>query len=275
MKLLRSFKPNPHRRGMTLVETIFGVVIASLLMLGTLNLYMTSATTTLTVGAQIAAGQDASNAVQQIIQATREAQSFSLPNELPSAGGAFVVPTGFTAGSLQTTLNGENIYTALEIVQPPTMAVTVANGAGLALAVAPAPLNRDGTSAATLLFYRADAGGVADAAAGQYLWAYSVQDGGASVNRAICKSVDTNTPNAVQFVRPYVGSPAVPQPYDVEVKVVSGYYSLTNGQQTSEETNGSNTSQISGKCVLMRDHANNVATGGTNESTNNNAFRFH
>ena len=59
------------------------------------------------------------------------------------------------------------------------------------------------------------------------------------------------------------------------MKIVSSYYSQVGGQQTNEQTNGSNTSQLSGKCVLMRDYSNSQATGGTNDSITNNAFRYH
>ena len=190
--------------GFTLVEVMFGTVLASLLLLGTMDLYLTSAESALKVSAQISASQDSSNAVQQIMQATREAQSFSLPNELPVSGGAFAVPAGFSVANLQTTLSGENIYTALEVVQNNTLSVTVQGAAGSPLAVAPAPLNRDGSPGQTLLFYRADPGGGANAVSGTCLWEYSVTDNGATVNRAICKSIDPNTPNAVQFVRPVV-----------------------------------------------------------------------
>ena len=275
---MTTLRPQTVRRrrpgGFTLVEAMFGTVIASLLMLGTADLYMNAARTTLKVNAQTSASQDASNSVQQIIQATREAQSFSLPNETPAAGGAFVPPPGFPAGTLQTTLGSETIYTALELVQPATLAATVQNTAGANVAIA--PLNRDGAMGSALLFYRADPNGTPDANAGTCLWEYGVQaNSTVTLNQAICKSLDANAPNAMQFVRPYVGTPAQPQPYDVEVKIISSYYSLVNGQQTNEQTNGSDTSQLSGKCVLMRDHANAVLSGGSNDSTNNNAFRFH
>ncbi|MBV9850327.1 MAG: prepilin-type N-terminal cleavage/methylation domain-containing protein [Armatimonadetes bacterium] len=273
MKRIRSARAAGRRaRGFTLVEVLVATVLASLLMMGTMDLYMTSARTTLKVNARVAASQDAANAVQQVIQLTREAQSFSLPSET-----TFVVPTGLPAGSYQTSLGGEPIYAALELLQPATTATTVTNTAGVAVPIA--PLNRQGAGAARLLFYRADADGTPDANAGKCLWEYSVQDSGASVNRAVCKSIDAGAPNAVQFVRPVVmiGSPptAAAQPHDLEVKVISSYYSLDNGQQTNEETNGSDTSQLSGKCVLMRDSDTSPAPGGATTNPGNNAFRFH
>ena len=61
-------------------------------------------------------------------------------------------------------------------------------------------------------------------------------------------------PNAVQFVRPLSASGDVAQPNQVEIKVISSYFSPINGQQTNEETSGATSSQLNGKCVFMRDH---------------------
>ena len=47
--------------------------------------------------------------------------------------------------------------------------------------------------------------------------------------------------------------------YQAEVKIISGYYSPINGTQTNEEGNGSNSSQLTGKCVYMRDHLTDAA----------------
>ena len=59
----------------------------------------------------------------------------------------------------------------------------------------------------------------------------------------------------MEFVRPTNGAtqPLV-LPYEVEAKIISSYYSPIGGQQTSEATNGTNQTALSGKCVLMRDH---------------------
>lgn len=272
-RLLRA--DQKRRRGLSLVEVMFGMILASLLMGGTMDLFMNAARSTLKVNAQTSASQDASNAVQQIILTTREAWAFALPNE-QAPNGSWASVTGFSDSSLSNTYNGENINTGIEIFQAGTQTVSVQNSANQTIAVSPPPLYRDGPATTTLLIYRGDSNQSADSTAGTYLWEYNVQ---ANTYLALCKSVDPNTPNAVQFVRPVVligqsQQQATPQPYDLEVKIVSSYYSLVNGRQTSEESNGSDTSQISGKCVLMRDYGNTVVPT-TNGNTNNNAFQAH
>ncbi len=280
----RLFKPQRRqRRGFTLLEAMVALTLMALIFTGTMDLCTMAARTTLKVNSQMSASLDSSIALQQVIETIREAQSFSLPNETPANGGSFVMPTGFTGANYSTTLSGENIYTAMEVAQSATAAVTVKDSGGNTIAVTPAAYNRDAASPSTLLIYRGDPNGTPDSNpsgstvrnAGTYLWQCTVSGAGATSGlRALCKSIST-APNAVQFVRPYVGNPAQAQPFQVEVKITSGYYSLVNGSQTNEETNGSTVSQLSGKCVLMRDHAISVQSGGSNQNSTNNAFRFH
>ena len=140
------------------------------------------------------------------------------------------------------------------------------------------------------LIYRGDPDGTPDAdplaagnpnpKAGTYLWQYRVPDNDASFNiakypanlTALCKSVATAS-NAVQFVRPSYG--AIAQPNQMEIKVISSYYSPINGQQTNEETAGATASQLNGKCVFMRDHFNG-STPPTNTGArfSNNVFQY-
>ncbi len=63
----------------------------------------------------------------------------------------------------------------------------------------------------------------------------------------------------------------------MEVKIISSYYSLMNGQQTSEETAGATSSQLNGKCVYMRDHCTAASSDTTNSGTrsSNNTFQYH
>lgn len=143
---------------------------------------------------------------------------------------------------------------------------------------------------AVYLIYRGDPDGTPDAdpagspilKAGTYLWQYRVPDNDASLNivkyaanlTVLCKSVAT-APNAVQFVRPSYG--AIAQPNQVEIKVISSYYSPINGQQTSEETAGATASQLNGKCVFMRDHfsgGNPQAPSNTGARGSNNVFQY-
>lgn len=145
---------------------------------------------------------------------------------------------------------------------------------------------------AVYLIYRGDPDGTPDAdptinlnpppKAGTYLWQYRVP-ADSTFNpakypanlTALCKSVAA-TANAVQFVRPSYGT--VAQPNQVEIKVISSYYSPINGQQTSEETGGATASQLNGKCVFMRDHfngSNPQAPANTGARAGNNPFRYN
>lgn len=153
---------------------------------------------------------------------------------------------------------------------------------------APGGLGVNGS--AVYLIYRGDPDGTPDANptgspipnAGTYLWQYRVPDNDAAFNAVkyaanltvLCKSVAT-APNAVQFVRPSYGT--VAQPNQVEIKVISSYYSPINGQQTSEETAGATASQLNGKCVFMRDHfsgSNPQAPSNTGARGSNNVFQY-
>ncbi len=148
-------------------------------------------------------------------------------------------------------------------------------------------LNVPGSS--VYLVYRGDPDGTPDAdptgssvpKAGTYLWQYLVPvDSSFNLVKyagnltPLCKSVAT-APNAVQFVRPSYGT--IAQPNQMEIKVISSYYSPINGQQTNEETAGSTASQLNGKCVFMRDHFNGSspqAPSNTGARTGNNVFQY-
>ena len=141
------------------------------------------------------------------------------------------------------------------------------------------------------LIYRGDPDGTPDPdptgnpnpKAGTYLWQYTVPPTDASFNptkypnnlAVICKSVAT-VPNAVQFVRPSYGS--IAEVNQVEIKIISSYYSPINGRQTSEEGNGAASSQLSGKCVYMRNHCtagSQQAPSNTGARLGNNAFQYN
>jgi type II secretory pathway pseudopilin PulG len=125
----------------------------------------------------------------------------------------------------------------------------------------------------------ADPTGNADPKAGTYLWQYTLPPD-SSFNPAnypnslvaLCKSVST-APNAVQFVRAVYGG--IPEQNQVEVKIISSYYSPVNGQQTSEEGSGASSSQLSGKCVYMRDHYTGSVDTKSSTQSSNNVFQYH
>ena len=140
-----------------------------------------------------------------------------------------------------------------------------------------------------VLIYRGDPDGTPDAdptnppnakpKAGTYLWQYSVPSDStfnlaahAKNMKVLCKSV-APVSNAVQFVRPVYG--AVVEKDQVEVKIISSYYSPTNGRQTTEEGDGTTTSQLTGKCVYMHNHCTAGEPGNPNAQHSNNAFQNH
>ena len=205
-------------------------------------------------------------------------------------------------GTLTTSANG---YTA--IPAPPGLRVLSQNGGfwqtkdgywqtnGGYSAASPITTQTPGglavAGSAVFLIYRGDPDGTPDPdptgsanpKAGTYLWQYAVPSD-ASFSPALhpgslvalCKSVAT-APNAVQFVRPYYAATGqLPVQNQVEVKIISSYYSPVNGRQTSEETAGATSSQLSGKCVYMRDHCTAASSNTTNSGvrTGNNTFRY-
>lgn len=228
--------------GFTLVEAAVAMVIMGLLFAGTIDLFLSSTKLSGKANAQVASSQDSANAVQRIIEKTREAQALRLPGD---AGFAPLAGYPALATNYQTTLNGATIDTALEISSPGTQSPSVLDTAGATQTVA--AYDRSSASGYTL-YYRGNANGTPNPVSGAYLWEYS-SPAGTTVAR--CKTLDTQAANAVQFVQP-TGSAT-----EVEVKIVSAAYSLINGQQTNEETDGSQTSGLTGKCVLMRDYSTN------------------
>jgi prepilin-type N-terminal cleavage/methylation domain-containing protein len=279
-------------RGFTLLEVMIAVPLAAMLLMGTIGLFTISTQTLAKTSADVFASADASNSIEHVIDLTREAQSFALPTE-----NTFVLPANYSLNNLSTVDAGETIDTAIELNLPPTLVpsnvgyqagdpaqISVMNSSGTILTVTPIPYFHDGASTAGVLIYRGDPNGAPDANpsgsnvvnAGTYLWECSVTGGMAATPTALCKSIAAAA-NAVQFVRP-TSNPdgtGTPEPYQVEVKIVSAYYSPINSQQTNEETNGSQVSQLTGKCVYMRDHLTQASTpSNANTQASNNAFTF-
>ncbi len=130
---------------------------------------------------------------------------------------------------------------------------------------------------AIYLIYRGDANYAPDPAAGTYLWEYAVPSN-ASFNPAVytptllCKSISA-APDAVQFVRAVYNG--VPEKDQLEVKIISSYYSPINGQQTNEEGSGASSSQLSGKCVLMRNHCSAADPPNAAIQSSGNTFQYH
>jgi prepilin-type N-terminal cleavage/methylation domain-containing protein len=293
------------QRGFTLMEVMVAMPLALLLLVGAFSLFLGATQMASKTSAQITTAQDAANSVQHVIELVREAQWFCLPgdsavetNANGTNGGSlalgFVPQTGASANGYETTLaSGETIYTGVEITVPtylqPTdvgytgssySAITVLNksGSDIALNSTTLPYNRDAypIGMTVLLIYRGDSNMTPDPTAGGYLWEGDIAANGTLTNAwAMCKTVATGAQDAVQFVRPYENGEALP--YQMEVKITSGTYSAINNQQTDEEGNGTYTSQLVGKCVLMRDHATTVGSSPALNSAHpvNNPFPIY
>ena len=288
------------QRGFTLLEMMISVSLMALLFTGVMDLFIASTRTTMRTQAQIYATNDAANSIQKVIGQMREAQLFALPTSQVAANAetGWVTLSGCSLTQFSTTYNTETINTAIELTSPPaltpaangyTQAVTqiqVQNSAGT-ISIPSQPYQADGGgSTSVYLIYRGDPDGTPDpnptgsavAKAGTYLWEYTVPvsqtftlDLAHNNPTPLCKSVST-APNGVQFVRPVYSG--VPEAWQVELKIISGYYSPINGTETME--GGSGASQLSGKCVYMRDHKT-IPPQNPNYSTlsSNNAFQHN
>jgi prepilin-type N-terminal cleavage/methylation domain-containing protein len=272
-----------HKAGFTLVEVMIALPLVALLLIGSFNLFLMSLRLGTKTSAQLVATQDAANAIQQVVEVGREANAISL------LGSGNPTPTGYSNTNFSTTLNGQTINTGIWVTMPSALApvdigytnaslnyITVVNNQGVAIPAtqtAPmsgAPYNSVPTAGevsteTTFLIYRANKDGSANPGTGGYLWEQPISPSGTGY--ALCRTIATGTPNAVQFFQPTTVN-------QIEVKIVSGVYSAVNGVQTDEEGNGTFTSQLDGKCILMRDHnPTGTESGGT--TSNVNPFTAH
>ena len=237
-------------RGFTLVEVVVGTGLTLLLFFGAITVYVAAIRLAVSSGAACYAATDMSNVVQHTVKDADEADWIALPGD---AG--WTSPGTAPASAFQTVDNSAVLFTGVELVLPATAAVTVQDTGGAALTVSPAPYNRSLTpSSSPLWIYRSDSDGTPDAALGKYLWLTGTEQGQA-VSKALTGSLNSQFLNAVQFSRPVTAS-GMPQalPYQLQIKLVSTYYSSFAQAQTSELTTGSQEPVVVGKCVLLRDH---------------------
>ena len=313
---MKQFSHTRARRGFGLLETLICMSLLSLLFLGAMNLIMSALRSTVRTQAQVYSTGDAANSIQNIIGQLHEASAFALPtSSAANAAESTWATVGTVPLSQFSTIladgsaSGETINTAIEIMSPPPMTpkdngytaspmpaglrvlsvagrTWEAGAAGSTWAPSPnaPPYNAMGNGGlgkgAVALIYRGDPNGSPNSATGTYLWQYSMPaDGTFDLVKypptALCKSVST-APNAVQFVRPTYGG--VAEQHQMEIKIISSYYSPINGQQTNEQGSGASSSSLTGKCVYMRDHYAGGGSGSqapANTRTGNNAFQFH
>ena len=281
-----------RQRGFGLLETVICISLMSLLFLGAMTLIISATRQTVRTQSQVYATADAANSIQHIIGQLREASAFALPTTDAGTAETTWNPMGGTSlTQFSTTLNGETINTAIQVITPPTLPLQVLStkgGATWPVASFNAQASGGISSSSVFLIYRGDPDGTpdpdptgnADPKAGTYLWQYTLPSPGGAFNpavyppTAICKSVST-APNAVQFVRPfYANAGGKPEQNQVEIKIISSYYSPINGRQTSEEGSGASSSQLSGKCVFMRDHYTGSVDTRSSTRTTNNVFQY-
>jgi type II secretory pathway pseudopilin PulG len=239
--------------GYSLPEAMISLAILSLLFVTALTVYVASFKLSMRVQASVSATTDAGLAIERIMNDVREAAWIDLPDD-PSS--QFTAPPGVTSSSFSTTYLGNTVDTAVEIVYQSTSSVTVSSGTNTT--VSDTIDDRNGISSTQILWiYRSDASGTPNAAGG-YLW-INGSENGTTVDQAIMKSVDPTSSGAVQFSRPYnaASSPSA-LPYQLQAKIVSSYYSPVNGNQTSESTNGTQATDLAGRCVEMRNHDTNL-----------------
>ena len=248
--------PNAKRRGqrgLTLIEVIIGTALTLLLLFGALNVYVAGAQLSLNTAASCYAATDGANSVQHIVRDTEEARWLALPGTT-----GWTSPANAPLSAFQTTDNGAVISTGVELMLPATASVSVQSRSGAALSVSPALYDRsqDAAPSSPLWIYRADSNGTPNGAAGAYVWLYGTEHG-QSVNQALVSSLSPTAANAVKFSRPTAAS-AQALPYQLQISLVSAYYSPLRQAQTSEINSTALEEYATGKCVLLRNHEMNL-----------------
>jgi len=286
----RERRQNRRASGFTLIEVAISLVITGLILMTVMELFVYMLRTTMAANSTMFASSDSNKAMNHIIERAREARWLALPDD---ASPVFTPPPltlcqeqsgGACQSSDFETTYGGNVDTGVEIVFPAgsttpnpvytacsadttnTPCVVLGSGSGTAVPV----YNRD-TDGVNLYIYRANSNGSPNPSTGTCLWEAGT-DNGVQVNQALMSSVAA-APNAIQFQRPATGAFQI-SGYEMDVKIVSGYYSPISGSTTNESTNGNIATTLTGKCVLLRDceldstpHAG-TGSAGTHWSSN-------
>jgi prepilin-type N-terminal cleavage/methylation domain-containing protein len=271
----RSIYKRKSERGFTLVEMMVSLGIMTVLFIGVMDLIVTSLRLESRTTAETDSAQNSLIAIKHISNVSREALWLSLPAQttpsLPDNGqfdtglanvansGIPNNPTRFNSYTDSTFISTDptDTYTCISgmYIAFPASDTTdqVYNSSHTAIAAVPSGnlYNRLNTSSTFLLIYRSDSAGIPAPSNGSYLWEVGT-DNGVSVNRAIIRDIDTSSWNAVEFDRPVNGTQYVNN--EVDVKVTCGEYSIVNGVQSSDSTNGTNTTQLVGRCVSLRNY---------------------
>ncbi|MGI4787839.1 MAG: PilW family protein [Janthinobacterium lividum] len=241
------------RGGFTLLEVIIATALTLLLFFGALNVYVAAAQMTVSTSASCYAITDGANAVQHTVRDSEEARWLALPG-----GTGWTSPGSAPVSAFQTTDSGALINTGVQLVYPAAAVVSVQNRSGGSLTVTPFPYDRsqDLAPMRPLYIYRSNSDGTPNAASGMCLWMYGTEQG-QSVNKALLSSLNASQANAVSFSRPLTTT-SVMLPYQLQINLVSTYYSPLKQAQTSEINSTSQETYVVGKCVLLRDHEMNL-----------------
>ncbi len=277
--------------GFTLVEAMVAMVILSMIMLGVMNLFIASARLQSRTIADASAGQSALNAVRHIADNTREALFVLMPTD--TAGGytfsqilSTISTSGITAntGNVATrfapyaasnfeswdSASAHECYTGMAVMYPAAgTACNILTRSGSSPTSAPVPYDLTQAASSYLFFYRSDKTGNAAPTNGSYLWEIGTLNG-TIVDRPIVRNVDPFAWNAVEFVRvpnPTDSTGQTPLQDQVQVKITCAEYSLPEKTQTSEATNGTNTTNMDGKVIVLRNYTTNQGSGTSNATS--------
>jgi type II secretory pathway pseudopilin PulG len=240
------------RHGFSLIETAVAVFLMAIIFIGTMNLFLTTGRTTQKVSAATAATTDAANASQYVVESIREAYKVTLPGET-NGDCPWPTPATYPPGDYTVNDDGAIIYTGIVVTHPAIVdSVSVSgNGGQISLNTAQSRLYDRTNKGRSVLIYRGDDAGNPAPSDGGSLWERDLSSPG-SAPRQILSDV-ASAPGAVHFERRN-SNPAL-----IHLKIVSGQWSYTIGEQTSETTSGEKVTALTTRAVQLR----NAAIAGT------------
>lgn len=251
MKTHRSRSAN-RRRGFTLLESLVGMTLVTLVMASTTGIYLTSLRVGSTAVNQSVTSHDAATAILMVESALREARRFELME-----GGAW----GETY--LSRDAAGDPVAVAgVHIVYPAAQAVSVVtNGSGATATLSGNNgILHNGGDGVSLDVYRSDAEGRPAPSDGTHLWAKGYLNGGPLPERGVslCNNIATWC-GAVQFIQPNTPGASTPLKNQLRLKVMTGQWDRLHKESTSDSTRGAVTS-LTGEHVYLRNHDPNGAS---------------
>jgi type II secretory pathway pseudopilin PulG len=269
--MLSPRKLSPRKElGFTFVEMTIAAALMSMLFLGATTLYTEAFRSSIKAGAQISASQSSATGILHVEDEAREAYTLTLPENLATFGanlGSGYQPANFRATYTDPASgNTRTIDTGLLLTFPMTGSDSVYDSAGTPLSLPISPYVK--SPGPTLYIYRADlpsnlgtaTPATPDPLLGDCLWE-SGTVGSTLVNRCVARLSDSRKagggitssnviPNAVEF--------SSPSTLELSIRLISSYYSPISSagsslaNQQGSEDNLNNNTQLTGKCVLLR-----------------------